>query len=262
MGLTPTSSEIDAKDNEIFGRVLSYANSIEAARDALNQYDQLGHGRFAWLAYKNVRDAERLWPAYREAIVAHVSTLENGQEFYLSHLSTEALDTLRERVLCILDGVVDDLLELGDTSSKQGHAAIKRALRIDGEKSPTSSNARALEERVINEMTGKYLHLLFLQERFGLGDPRFTQLPPATAQHIKRMVANETGASLSQVDAIWRHHLSDGEGADHYKALIQQVKEQNKALKRKLVEKVKTAPKKRAKPSANHRWRKSVRTKI
>lgn len=215
MGSIPTPSEINSWNREFWANqdhIGRYGDAIAAATDALTKYDAYGHGRFAWLAYKSVRDAERLWPAYQEAMIAYVSSWGEGQK---ASLSTEVLDTLRERVLCVLDGVVADLLDLSDTSSKQGHAAIKQALRIDGENSPTSSKARALEEKIIERMIGIYRHVSALQEGFERGESSFSDPPPAAAQHIKRMVANSTGVSVSQVDATWRQYLFEGELSDY-----------------------------------------------
>lgn len=262
MGSTPTPNDINSQNREFWANqdhIGRYGDAIAAATDALMKYDTYGHGRFVWLAYKSVRVAERLWPAYREAMIAYVSTWGNGQEV---RLSTEVLDTLRERVLCILDGVVGDLLDLGDTSSKHGHAAVKKALRIDAENSPTSSKARTLEEAIIEGMIAIYRQASVLQERFARGESSFSVRPPAAADHIKRLVANNTWVSISQVDATWRKYLSEGEHADDCKALIQQVKEQDKALRRKVVPKLKAAVKRPQKPTADHRWRRTVRTKI
>ncbi len=262
MGSTPTPSDINSQNREFWANqdhIGRYGDAIAAATDALEEYEKHGHGRFAWLAYRSVRDAERLWPAYQDAMIAYVSTWNGGNEV---RLSTDVLDSLRERVLSILDGVFDDLLDLSDTSSKDGHAAIKRALRIDGENSPTSSKARAVEGRIIEMMIFIYRQLSALQDRFGQGESSFSYPPPATAQHIKRMVANGAGVSCSQVDAVWRKYLSEGEHADYCKALIQQVKEQGNALRRKVVPKPKTAAKRPQKPSADHRWRRRVQAKI
>lgn len=263
MGSTPTPSDINSQNREFWANqdhIGRYGDAIVAATDALMKYNEYGHGRFAWLAYKSVRDAESLWPAYQEAMIAYVSTWGNGQE---PKLSTEVLDSLRERVLSILDDVVADLLDLGDTSSKEGHAAVKRALRIDGERSPTSSNARTLEEKIIQAMKNVYHTAASLQARFASGESSRGGPPPATARHIQRIVANSAGVSVSQVDLVWRQYLADGELADEYKALIQQVKERDKQLRRMTVPKVKTAPRKQIrKPSGSHVWRQPVRSKI
>jgi hypothetical protein len=263
MGSTPTPSDINSQNREFWAKqdhIGRYGDAIAAANDALTKYDTYGHGRFAWVAYRSVRNAEKLWPAYREAMIAYVSTWGNGQE---ARLTTEVLDSLRERVLSILDDVVGELLELADTSSKEGHAAIKRALRIDGDRSPRSSGARELEEEIIQAMANVYRTAASLQVRFASGESSRGGPPPATAQHIQRIVANSTGVSISQVDAVWRQYLADGELAGEYKTLILQVKERDKQLRRRAVPKVKTAPKKQIrKPSSGHVWRQPVRSKI
>lgn len=233
-----------------------YGDAIVAATDALTKYDEYGHGRFAWLAYKSVREAERLWPAYREAMIAYVSTWGNGQEV---RLSTEVLDTLRERVLCILDGVVGDLLDLGDTSSERGHAAIKKALKIDGRKAPVNSVARYTDAQIVESMMMMYRHLASLQERYESGQSRMPGPPPASATHIKGIVAKQTGASVSKIDAVWRDYLCDGQYAEYCRELIEHCKRIDKELKSKGQAKPKSPRRSPARPAADHVWRTKIR---
>jgi hypothetical protein len=226
-----------------------YPDSIVGATFALEMYEAHGHGRFIWEAYKHFRLAEKHWPM-------HKKTLEDA--YPANVVNDSVIKDLRDRVMPLVDAVFDDLLALRETSDDAGNKALKKALKIDGRKAPVNSVARSTDTQIVESMMMMYRHLASLQDRYRSDPSRMPGPPPASATHIKGIVARQTGASVSKIDAVWRDYLCDGQHAEYCRELIDHCKRVDKDL-RPPRRKQKASKRSPARPAADHVWRTTIK---
>lgn len=233
-----------------------YPESIVGATTALEMYDTHGHGRFIWQAYQHFRAAEKHWPAYKKNLEDYTRQA-HGTSAPL--VGDGAISALRDRVMSLIDGVFDDLLKLRGTSDDKGNQAIKRALKIDGRKAPVNSVARATDAQIVESMMTMYRHLASLQKRYKGGRSQMPGPPPSSAKHIERIVARQTGAGMSKIDAVWRDYLANGQYAGYCRELVDHCKRVDRELRTIHCPGPKTRKRSPARPSADHVWRTTIK---
>ncbi|WP_027779939.1 hypothetical protein [Paraburkholderia caledonica] len=233
-----------------------YPESIAAATNALELYDTHGHGRFIWQAYQHFRAAEKHWPAYKKNLEDYTS---QAHGIAAPLVDDGVISALRDRVLFLIDEVFDDLLKLRGTSDDTGSQAIKRTLKIDGRKAPVNSVARATDTEIVESMMTMYRHLASLQERYKGGRSQMPGPPPSSAKHIERIVAQQTGAGMSKIDAVWRAYLATGQHAGYCRELVDHCQRVDKELRAVRRPGPKTHKRSPARPSVDHVWRATIK---
>jgi len=240
-----------AKSKELESQRVSggerYTAAIIEAQDLLRHYEWSGRGTHIWQAYRAAREAAAAFPAHRDALMSDLKKRHPEWQTRELHNSGEVVREVLERVLAHMDRIATDMVALRGLSTPAGVKSLRRALRMDDERSPARAAAYLNGWRIIEEFTFQVEALNLRQAQFNANPARWS------FTKVRNNVAKTLGVSGKHVGEVIKSYLEHSPGVN---ALAEKTFATAKALRPKKATKTKAArPVIRRKQKNRHPWR-------
>ncbi|KWZ43721.1 hypothetical protein WS72_13225 [Burkholderia savannae] len=199
-----------------------YHDAISELDVLLSLYELHGDGRFLLKAYQALRQAERFYPSYK------TMAEELGLEFELP-VESAIVISRKSRVFDALDMIVDDLLQVSETTTTEGRAQLLNALQWIG-RGKAGTDARLQELRVTSRLEGLFTMLDYLSEaslsRKGISDIR-------SFDAAFSYVAKQLSISKSSVRKHWENFIESNSTDELWKTRADHVIAKRRSARRK-----------------------------